>query len=90
MRFRLGVVAMATSFVPYLALGVVPFLGVSLAGIAGLIAVSLIGAEVIFWSGLVLAGADARAAIRQHGWARTPRILWDLLVAGQARETRSA
>lgn len=93
MRFRLGVLAMGVSFLPYLALAVVPFLGISLAGVAGVIAIALIAAEVFFWSGLVLAGVDARSAIRAHGWARAPRILWRMSLAGQAsqaRETRSA
>ena len=90
MRFRLGVLAMGVSFLPYLALAVVPFLGISLAGVAGVIAIALIAAEVFFWSGLVLAGVDARSAIRTHGWASAPRILWRMLLAGQASETRSA
>ena len=99
MRFRLGVVAMGVSFIPYLALGLVPFVGVSLAGAAGMVAAVLIAAEVIFWSGLMLAGADARSAIRTHGWTSAPRILWRMLLAGrvrdiprptQASETRSA
>lgn len=96
MKFRLGVVAMAASFLPYLALGVVPFLGISPVETAGVIAAALIGAEIVFWSGLLLAGAQARAAIRAHGWSGAPRIMWRMLRSGravgiaQASETRSA
>ncbi len=83
MWFRVGLVAIVLSFVPWLAIAVIPLLGLSLAGVAGLIAGSLVVAEVLFWTGLALAGKDTWQTIKSQGWRRAPRELARLLVSGR-------
>ena len=73
MFFRIGLIAIVLSFVPWLAIGVAPLLGLSLGASAGLIGVSLVVAEVLFWTGLALAGKDTWQTIKARGWRRAPR-----------------
>lgn len=52
MWFRVGLVVVALSFVPWLAIAVAPLLGLSLGPSAGLIGGLVVAAEVLFWVGL--------------------------------------
>lgn len=82
MAFRLGVVLMALSVVPWLLLPVVPFLSLSGAR-AGLVAGGLvIAAELVFWPGLALAGRDAWRAAKARGWRRLPTAMVEMLRTG--------
>ncbi|HVH20969.1 MAG TPA: transporter suffix domain-containing protein, partial [Pseudonocardia sp.] len=67
MLFRVGLIAIVLSVVPWLAIGVAPLLGLSLGASAGLIGVSLVVAEVLFWTGLALAGKDTWQTIKARG-----------------------
>jgi hypothetical protein len=87
--FRIGLLAIALSFVPWLAIAVAPLLGLSLGESAGLVAGLAVAAEVLFWTGLALAGRDTWQAIRTRGWRRAPRELLRLLVAGRPAPVRS-
>jgi hypothetical protein len=83
MAVRLGVVLIALSLLPWLALTVLPFLGLGTAAFAaggGLIVV----AEVAFWLGLVLVGRDTWSLARSHGWRHVPGTLWRVLRHGTA------
>ena len=83
MLFRVGLIAIVLSFVPWLAIGVAPLLGLSLGASAGLVGVSLVVAEVLFWVGLALAGKDTWKTIKARGWRRAPRKLTRLLIHGR-------
>jgi len=83
MVFRLGLIAIVLSFVPWLALAAAPLLGLSLSAGAGLVAGALVVAEVLFWVGLALAGKDTWQTIKARGWRRAPRELVRLLVHGR-------
>lgn len=84
MLFRIGLIAIVLSFVPWIALAVAPLLGLSLGAAAGLVAGSLLAAEALFWIGLALAGKDTWQTIRSRGWRRAPRELARLLVHGRS------
>jgi hypothetical protein len=82
MAVRLGALLIALSLVPWLALAVLPFLGLGTAAFAaggGLI----VGAEVAFWLGLLLIGRDTWLLARSHGWRRVPGALWWVLRHGK-------
>lgn len=81
--FRVGLIAIVLSFVPWLAIAAAPLLGLSLGASAGLVAGALVVAEVLFWAGLALAGKDTWQTIKARGWRRAPRELGRLLVHGQ-------
>jgi hypothetical protein len=83
MLFRLGLVAVVLSFVPWLAIAAAPLFGLSLGASAGLAAGLAVAAEVLFWAGLALVGKDTWQAIRARGWRRAPRELGRLLVHGR-------
>ena len=85
MWFRVGLVAIALSFVPWVVIAAAPLLGLSLAASAGLVAGLLVAAEVLFWSGLALAGKETWQTVKARGWRHAPRELGRLLVHG--RET---
>ena len=89
MLFRLGILAIIASFVPWLAIALAPLVGLSLSGAAGLVGAALITAEILFWSGLALAGRDTWRAVRANGWRRAPRALARLLVRGRARSVQA-
>jgi hypothetical protein len=89
MWFRVGLVAIVLSFVPWLAIAVAPLLGLSLAGVAGLVTAALVAAEVLFWTGLALAGRDTWRAIKSRGWRHAPRELLRLLVSGPVVTSKS-
>ena len=89
MLFRVGLIAIVLSFVPWLAIAAAPLLGLPLGASAGLVAGSLVVAEVLFWAGLVLAGKDTWQAIRARRWRRAPRELARLLVHGRPAALRS-
>ena len=83
MLLRVGLIAIVLSFVPWLAIGAAPLLGLSLGASAGLVGVSLVVAEVLFWVGLALAGKDTWQAVKARGWRHAPRELGRLLVRGR-------
>lgn len=90
MLFRIGLIAIVLSFVPWLMLGVAPLLGLPLGASAGLVGVSLVLAEAMFWIGLALAGKDTWRTIKARGWRRAPRELTRLLRYGRpSRSTTS-
>jgi len=68
--FRLGVLLILGSFVPWIILPAVPWLAegttarLSLSG--GLIALG----ELLFWPGLALSGKEAWNSAKSHGWRR--------------------
>lgn len=83
MLFRVGLIAIVLSFVPWLALAAAPLLGLSLTAGAGMVAVSLVVAEAMFWLGLALAGKDTWQAIKAGGWRGAPRELVRLFRYGR-------
>jgi hypothetical protein len=83
MWFRVGLVAIVLSFLPWLGIVIAPLLGLSLGAGAGLVAGSLVAAEVLFWAGLAMAGKETWQAIKATGWRRAPRELARLLVHGR-------
>ena len=88
MWFRVGLIAIVLSFVPWLAIGVAPLLGLSLGASAGLVGVALVVAEALFWIGLAMAGKDTWRTIKARGWRRAPRELARLLVHGRPASPR--
>jgi hypothetical protein len=89
MWFRVGLIAIALSLVPWLMIAAAPLLGLSLGASAGLITGLLVVAEVLFWAGLALAGKDAWHTVKARGWRRAPRELARLLVRGRPEAPRS-
>ena len=83
MLFRLGLIAIVVSVVPWLAIAGAPLLNLSLSATGGLVAGALVVAEVLFWAGLALAGKDTWQTIKVRGWRRAPRALVHLLVHGR-------
>ncbi|MDT7578856.1 MAG: hypothetical protein QOK35_116 [Pseudonocardiales bacterium] len=94
MWFRVGLVAIALAFVPWVMIAAAPLLGLPLGAIAGLVTGLLVVAEVLFWAGLALAGKDTWQTVKARGWRRAPRELGRLLVHGRpqapGRESPSA
>ena len=90
MLFRLGLIAIVLSFVPWLAVAAAPLLGLSLGASAGLVGGSLVVAEVLFWAGLAMAGKDTWQTIKAKGLRRAPRELGRLLVHGRPEAPRPA
>jgi hypothetical protein len=82
--FRVGLIAIVASFLPWLAIAVAPLFGLSLGAGMGLVGALLVLAEVLFWTGLALAGKDTWQSIKAYGWRRAPRELGRLLVSGRA------
>jgi hypothetical protein len=89
MLFRLGILAIIASFLPWLAIALAPLVGLSLSGAAGLVGAALITAEILFWSGLALAGKDTWHAVRANGLRRAPRALARLLTRGHPRSAQA-
>ena len=89
MLFRLGILAIITSFLPWLAIALAPLVGLSLAGAAAFVGAALVTAEILFWSGLALAGKDVWEAVRANGWRRAPRALARLLTRGRPRAAQA-
>ncbi len=81
---RVGVLLIALSFLAWLLILAVPFVGLSGGAAVATVAGLAIGAEVIFWLGLVLAGRDTWKLAKQHGWRGVPAALWRTLRFGQA------
>jgi hypothetical protein len=88
MMVRLGVVLLLLSVVCWLLVPAVPFAGLGAAGSASAVAVLVVGAEVVFWLGLVLAGRDTWKLAERHGWSGLPRALWRVLREGTSRAER--
>jgi hypothetical protein len=86
--FRLGIVAIIASFLPWLAIALAPLMGLSLTGAAGVVGAAVLTAELLFWTGLALAGRDTWRAIKADGWRRAPRALARLLARGRPRSAR--
>lgn len=83
MLFRVGLIAIALSFVPWLFIAAAPLFGLSIGAGAGLVAGLLVVAEVLFWAGLALAGKDTWQAVKARGWRHAPQELGRLLVHGR-------
>jgi len=83
MWFRIGLLAIMLSFVPWVGLALAPFVGLSVSEGVGLIGAAIVVAEVLFWAGLALAGKDTWHAVKAHGWRHAPRELTRLLVRGR-------
>jgi hypothetical protein len=83
--FRIGILAIFASFLPWLAIALAPLVGLSFAGAAGFVGAAVLGAEILFWGGLALAGKDTWQTVRAQGWRRAPRALTQLLVRGRPR-----
>jgi hypothetical protein len=83
MMFRIGLVAIVLSILPWLAIAAAPLFGLSLGAALGLVGALLVVAEVLFWIGLALAGRDTWRSVRAHGWQRAPRELARLFVDGR-------
>ena len=84
MAVRLGVVLILLSSLPWLALVVLPFLGLGAGGAAAAGGGLILVAEVAFWLGLVLVGRVTWRLARSRGWRRVPGALWRLLRHGAA------
>jgi hypothetical protein len=70
---KLEITLAIASIIPWLLLLVLPFLPLSLAERAMLVAGSLVMAEVMFWVGVVLAGQEVVRRFRQK---LNPKALW--------------
>jgi hypothetical protein len=89
MWFRVGLIAILLSFVGWLAILGVPFLGLQAGASVAVAAALAILAEILFWAGLALVGKDTWQAIRSHGWRRAPRQLINSLVQGRTKLAKS-
>jgi hypothetical protein len=83
MLVRAGVLLIALSAVGWLLILAVPALGPGGARSAAVVAGLVVGAEVVFWLGLALAGRDTWALAREHGWRGVPKALWQVLRDGR-------
>lgn len=63
---KLGLSLIIVSFVPWIAILIVPSLALTLAQKAALVPILLIIAEVIFWSGILVVGKEAATKYRQY------------------------
>ncbi len=82
--FRFGVLVIVISFVPWLALAVLPFAGLDGADTGVLVAVAVIVAELLFWAGTAVAGRQVWQVIRRIGWRRAPVALLRMFTSGRA------
>ena len=74
--FRLGIILMLLSFIPWILLPAVPWLANGLGSQARLAGALVLLGELLFWPGLALAGKDAWNAAKSHGWRGTlPELL---------------
>jgi hypothetical protein len=80
---RIGVLLLVLSAVCWLVIPAVPLLGLPGAGTAVTVGVLVVGAEVVFWLGLVLAGRDTWKLAKAHGWRKVPAALWRVLREGR-------
>lgn len=83
--FRLGVLLIMLSFLPWMAIPIVPFLPIfnsvteRVSAVAGL----CILAETVFWAGLLFAGRDTWNVVKLHGWKNAPKKVIELLRMGK-------
>jgi hypothetical protein len=80
---RTGVLLLVLSVVCWLLIPVVPLLGLRGAATAVAVGSLVVGAEIVFWLGLVLAGRDTWRLAREHGWRKVPAALWKVLRDGR-------
>ncbi|MCM0607368.1 MAG: transporter suffix domain-containing protein [Xanthomonadaceae bacterium] len=79
--FRTGLILIALSFLPWLAIPFVPWLPLlnsptqKASTVTGLIVL----AEVLFWFGLLLTGKETWSAIKLHGWKKVPKKIIELI-----------
>lgn len=90
MMFRVGLIAVVLSFVPWLLVAAAPLLGLPLGTSAGLVVGSVVLAEVLFWAGLALAGKQTWQTVKARGWRHAPRELGRLLVHGRPEAPHDA
>lgn len=90
MKFRIGVLLQLASIVPWSCVLLLPFLGLSAAGMG--IGAAILGgtAEAMIWVGLFLAGRETYRAAKRHGWRRVPAELWRMLRTGEVSEAPPA
>jgi hypothetical protein len=84
MSVRAGVLLITLSALAWLLIPAVPLLGLDRVGSATVAGGLVVGAEIAFWLGLVLAGRDTWKAAKEHGWRGVPKALWRMLRDGQA------
>jgi hypothetical protein len=84
MMVRIGVLLIVLSAVCWVLIPFVPAFGLRGMAAAGVAGGLVVGAEVVFWLGLVLAGRDTWRLAKEHGWRGTPKALWRLLRHGKA------
>jgi hypothetical protein len=85
---RLGVVLLLLSALCWLLVPAVPFTGLGGGAATAVVGALVVGAEVVFWLGLVLAGRDTWRLAKQHGWRGVPRALWRVLREGKPSAER--
>ncbi len=83
MMIRAGVLLIVLSFVCWLLILVVPFLGLSGAAWFAAVAGLAVAAEVFFWLGLVAAGRETWKLAKANGWRGVPAALWQTLRDGR-------
>jgi hypothetical protein len=83
MLVRVGVLLIVLSALAWLLIPAIPVLGLDGVQAAAVVGGLVLGAEVAFWLGLVLAGRDTWRAVKEHGWRGVPKALWQMLRDGR-------
>lgn len=81
--FRLGILLMLLSCIPWIMIPAVPWLADGMDARAQLGAGLFVLAEVLFWVGVPLAGKEVLATIRAQGWRKMLPELLKKLRAGR-------
>ncbi len=76
MLLKIGVILMFASALPWLALPVAAWLAPTAAAKAAWSTGLFVGAEIMFWGGVLLAGRDVWNAAKEAGWRRVVPELW--------------
>lgn len=83
LRLHVGWTLLVLSFVPWLLLLVLPFVGVSLSQGGAWAGGAVIGAEILFYAGVLLVGKEAYQAVKRRV------SQWFMDIASRARNKRS-
>lgn len=90
MLFRLGIIMLVGSQVPYLGIIALPLIGLDWTAVGvGAVALVVTG-EALFWVGVLLIGRDTWRTARRHGLRKTPRALWNLFRYGREAELEAS
>ena len=74
--FKLGVLLILLSFIPWIVLPAVPWLANAASDRLKLTGGLIVLGELLFWPGLALAGKEAWNSAKAHGWRRViPELL---------------